>query len=347
MIELLDKLSRGQRLSATEAATAMHEIMSGTVPGTGIAGFAMALAARGETVDEMVGMATTARQLATPLPAGRDVLDTCGTGGDGLRTFNISTAAAIVAAACGARVAKHGNRGVSSGCGSADVLEQLGVRIDLGPADAARCLDQVGITFLFAPVYHPAFRHAAQTRRELGVRTVFNLLGPLCNPARARMQVLGVPDAALVSRMADVLGRLGVDRAMVFHADDGMDELSVSAPSTVVELNAGERTAYRLNPAELGLAPAGIGALTVTGSQESGDTILRLLAGERGPARDIVLLNAAAAVRTAGLVDTWPDGLDMAARAIDTGAARQLLERWVTVSHSPAGDHAAAPGGAA
>src|SRR5438128_10687534 len=199
--------------------------MRGDATPTQIAGFVVALRMKGETVDELTGFARTARQLSTPIDVEGDLLDTCGTGGDGLSTFNISTLSAIVAAACGARVAKHGNRASSSICGSADVLEQLGVKIDLGPEGVARCIDQAGIGFLFAPVFHPSFRFAGVPRRELGVRSVFNILGPLCNPAGARYQALGVADGALAGKMADVLQRLGVKRAIVFHASDGMDEL--------------------------------------------------------------------------------------------------------------------------
>lgn len=225
MIELLRAAAR-RPLTETEAAEAMRVIMRGEATPAQIAGLALALTVRGETVGELTGMATAAQEFATPVRLEGDVLDTCGTGGDGLNTFNISTAAAIVAAACGVRVAKHGNRSASSACGSADVLEELGVRIDLGPDKAAACLEEAGITFLFAPVFHPAFRHTAAPRRELGTRTVFNLLGPLCNPSGARLRTLGVPDAGLVEPMTEVLGRLGVTRALVFHSEDGMDELS-------------------------------------------------------------------------------------------------------------------------
>jgi anthranilate phosphoribosyltransferase len=281
-------------------------------------------------------MARAAQEFAAPVRIEGDVLDTCGTGGDGLNTFNISTAAAIVAAACGVRVAKHGNRSASSACGSADVLEELGVRIDLGPDEAAACLRETGITFLFAPVFHPAFRHTAAPRRELGTRTVFNLLGPLCNPSGARLRTLGVPDAGLVEPMTEVLGRLGVTRALVFHSEDGMDELSTGAPAHVAELRAGRRTRYRFDPAELGLRPAGPAELTGGDRTANAAIIRRVLAGEPGPARDVVLLNTAAALRAAGPADSWQDGLRLAASAVDTGAAADLLERWVRASRRPA-----------
>src|SRR5207253_7655204 len=229
--------------------------MRGDATPSQIAGFVVALRMKGETVEELTGFARAARGIATPIQVEGALLDTCGTGGDGLATFNISTLSAIVAAACGARVAKHGNRAASSLCGSADVLERLGVKIDLAPERVARCIDEAGIGFLFAPIFHPSFRFAAVPRRELGVRTVFNVLGPLCNPAGARRQALGVSEAALVPRMADTLVRLGVERAIVFHAD-GLDELSTSGPSEVIELFDGRRREYQLDPGELNLAPA-------------------------------------------------------------------------------------------
>ncbi|MBN6039780.1 anthranilate phosphoribosyltransferase [Amycolatopsis sp. 195334CR] len=332
MIEQLGPLARGQALSTEQAADAMRVIMSGEAGQARIAGFAMALAARGETVDEITGMALAAREFATPLAIDPGVLDTCGTGGDGLDTFNISTTAAIVAAACGVPVAKHGNRSVSSACGSADVLEELGVRVDLGPAGAAHCLRTAGITFLYAPVFHPAFRHAAGPRRELGVRTVFNLLGPLCNPANAEFRTVGVPSQDLVAPMAEVLGRLGVRHALVFHSEDGMDELSTAAPAVVAEVTGDGYQVSRLDPAELGLAPAGPGALTGGDKQVNAEIIRRVLGGETGPARDVVLLNAAAALKAAERAAHWAEGLDLAARALDSGAAGELLENWTVTS---------------
>jgi anthranilate phosphoribosyltransferase len=292
----------------------------------------MAIAVRGETVDEIAGMATAAMEFVTEVPLDADLLDTCGTGGDGLDTFNISTTSAIVAAACGVRVAKHGNRSVSSACGSADVLEELGVRIDSGPDVVAECLATVGITFMMAPVFHSAFRHAGVPRRELGVRTVFNLLGPLCNPAGARYRTLGVPRADLVDPMAEVLYRLGVTRALVFHSLDGMDELSTAAPASVVELKDGRRRAYELDPAVLGLPRPADGELTGGDRTVNADITRRVLAGERGPARDIVMLNAAAALRVSTSAEEWPTALATAAAAIDSGAAADVLHRWAEIS---------------
>ncbi|MFF3349410.1 anthranilate phosphoribosyltransferase [Streptomyces sp. NPDC002779] len=334
MIDVLRALAR-RRLTEDEAAAAMRVIMRGEATSAQIAGFALAVTARGESVDDLTGMARAALEFTTPLGVDGDVLDTCGTGGDGLNTFNISTAAAVVAAACGVRVAKHGNRSASSACGSADVLEELGVRIDLGPDEAARCLAATGITFLFAPVFHPAFRHTAGPRRELGARTVFNLLGPLLNPSGAQLRILGVPDAALVEPMTEVLHRLGVTRALVFHSEDGMDELSTGSPAHVVELRDGHRTTHRFDPAATGLAPARPDDLAGGDRAVNAAIIRRVLAGEPGPARDVVLLNAAAALRVAGTAAGWHDALGQAAEAVDTGTAATLLTRWARVSHHP------------
>ncbi|MBT2510120.1 anthranilate phosphoribosyltransferase [Streptomyces sp. ISL-98] len=331
MIEHLRKAAR-RRLTEDESATAMRTIMRGDATPAQIAGFAMAITVRGESVDELTGMARTAQEFATPLPFDADVLDTCGTGGDGLDTFNISTASAIVTAACGVRVAKHGNRSASSACGSADVLEELGIRIDIGPYAVAECLATAGITFMFAPVFHPAFKYTASPRKELGTRTVFNLLGPLCNPANARLRTLGVPNADLVEPMAEVLDRLGVTRALVFHSEDGMDELSTGAAARVVELRDGNRTAYRFDPSKLGLRPAGPADLTGGDRTVNAAIIRRVLDGEPGAARDVVVLNAAAALRVAGAADTWQDGLLLAESAIDNGEGSALLERWAKVS---------------
>jgi anthranilate phosphoribosyltransferase len=286
---------------------------------------------KGETVEELTGFARTARALATPIEVEGALLDTCGTGGDGLATFNISTLAAIVAAACGARVAKHGNRAASSLCGSADVLEQLGVKIDLAPEGVARCIEQAGIGFLFAPIFHPSFRFAGVPRRELGVRSVFNILGPLCNPAGARYQALGVADASLAAKMADVLARLGVERAIVFHAGDGMDELSTSSPSLVIEIDGG-RKEYQLDPADVGLKPADPHAVRGGGPEENARIARDVLAGADGPRRDVVLLNAAAALRAAGRAKDWRDGIGIAAEAIDSGRAADVLQNWARIS---------------
>ncbi len=331
MIETIAKLVRCESLSETEAAAAFETIMRGDATPVQIAGFMVALRMKGETVDEITGFARKARELATPIEVDGALLDTCGTGGDGLSTFNISTLAGIVAAACGVRVAKHGNRAASSQCGSADVLEQLGVKVDLGPEGVARCIDEAGIGFLFAPIFHPSFRFAGVPRRELGVRSVFNILGPLCNPAGAKYQALGVADGNLAGKMADVLARLGVERAIVFHAGDGMDELSVSAPSLVIEIDGG-RKEYQLDPAEVGLQPSDPQAMRGGGPEDNARIAREVLAGAGGPRRDVVLLNAAAALRAAGRARDWREGIGAAADAIDSGRAAEVLERWATIS---------------
>jgi len=331
VIESIAKLVRCESLTEDEASAAFEIIMRGDATPSQIAGFLVALRMKGETADEITGFARTVRAVATPIEVEGDLLDTCGTGGDGLATFNISTLAAIVAAACGAKVAKHGNRAASSLCGSADVLEQLGVKIDLAPEGVARCIDQAGIGFLFAPVFHPAFRFVSVPRRELAVRTVFNVLGPLCNPAGARYQALGVADGQLAAKMADVLQRLGVERAIVFHAGDGMDELSVSSPSSVIEID-GRRKEYQLDPAELGLEMAPVETMRGGGPEENARLARAILDGATGPRRDVVLLNAAAALRAAGLAGGWKEGLGLAAEAIDSGRAGDVLQRWARIS---------------
>ena len=335
MIEAISKLVKGQHLSEPEAGQAMELILSGDATPSQIAGFVIALRIKGETAEEIAGLASALRAKATPLEVdGKDLLDTCGTGGDALGTFNISTLAAIVATACGARVAKHGNRAASSLCGSADVLEALGVKIDLAPDGAARCLEEVGIAFLFAPIYHQGFRFAAVPRRELGVRTVFNILGPLCNPAGARRQALGVADPALAGRMADVLIRLGVEHALVFHGADGMDELTTTGPSRVIEVEDGRQHEYILEPQELGLPVAPLAAMRGGGPEENAAIAREVLAGEKGPRRDVVLLNSAAALRAAGLAADFKEGIGLAGEAIDSGRAGEVLARWAKASQA-------------
>ncbi len=333
MIDAIGKLVKCQSLTEAEAAAAFETIMHGDATPVQIAGFVIALRIKGETVEELTGFAKTARQMSTPINVEGDLLDTCGTGGDGLATFNISTLAAIVAAASGARVAKHGNRAASSMCGSADVLEQLGVKIDLPPEGVARCIEGAGIGFLFAPIFHPSFRFAGVPRRELGVRTVFNVLGPLCNPAGARYQALGVADGTLAGKMADVLMRLGVERAIVFHSEDGMDELSLSAPSHVIEID-GARREYQLDVSDLGLKKAPLVEVRGGGPEENARIAREVLGGAKGPRRDVVLLNASAALRAAGIAKDWKDGLGIAAEAIDSGRAGDVLQLWAKISQA-------------
>jgi anthranilate phosphoribosyltransferase len=333
LIDAIAKLVKCQSLTEAEASAAFETIMRGDATPVQIAGFVIALRIKGETVEELTGFAKTARQMSTPIDVDGDLLDTCGTGGDGLATFNISTLAAIVAAASGARVAKHGNRAASSMCGSADVLEQLGVKIDLPPEGVARCIEGAGIGFLFAPIFHPSFRFAGVPRRELGVRTVFNVLGPLCNPAGARYQALGVADGTLAGKMADVLMRLGVERAIVFHSEDGMDELSLSAPSHVIEID-GARREYQLDVSDLGLKKAPLVEVRGGGPEENARIAREVLGGAKGPRRDVVLLNASAALRAAGIARDWKDGLGIAAEAIDSGRAGDVLQRWAKISQA-------------
>jgi anthranilate phosphoribosyltransferase len=331
VIEHIAKLVKRQDLSEDEAAAAFEIIIRGDATPSQIAGFLVALRMKGETAEEIAGFARTARAMATPIEVEGALLDTCGTGGDGLATFNISTLSAIVAAACGARVAKHGNRAASSLCGSADVLEQLGVKIDLPPEGVARCIDEAGIGFMFAPVFHPSFRFAGATRRELGLRTVFNVLGPLCNPAGAKYQALGVADASVASKMADVLVRLGVERAIVFHAADGMDELSVASSSFVIEVD-GQHKEYELDPADLGLARAPVESMRGGGPEENARLAREVLGGATGPRRDVVLLNSAAALRASGVARDWKEGIGLAAEAIDSERAGEVLDRWARIS---------------
>lgn len=332
---VVGRLGRGGVLEEEVAGRAMGQIMEGGVPPALVAGFLMALRARGETVDEIVGCARAIRARAARFPAGApQLLDTCGTGGDGAGTFNVSTAAAFVAAGAGVPVAKHGNRAVSSRTGSADVLEALGVEVGMAGPEAAGALDAAGLTFLFAPTFHAAMRHAAPVRRELGVRTVFNLLGPLCNPAGADAQLVGVFDGELVRPLAEALGRLGARRAMVVHGLDGLDELTVTAPSRVAEWDGERVREYTVDPADLGLAIREPEELA-GGDAAANASILRAVldpAGPDGACRDIVLLNAAAALVVAGRAATLADGLECARDAIGSGAAAARLHELVRYS---------------
>jgi anthranilate phosphoribosyltransferase len=329
----LTRVIAHQALTTEDAAEAMRVIMSGEASPGQIGGFLMALRTKGETVDELDGLARTALDLASPVEASTPVVDTCGTGGDRSGTFNISTIAAIVVAGAGVPVAKHGNRAASSHCGSADVLEALGVKIDLDAGGVQRCLSEAGIGFMFAPMFHPAAAHAGPVRGELRVPTVFNFLGPLTNPARPFAQVVGVSDERMLPLMAEVLSRRGV-RAKVFRGEDGLDELTTTGISTVFDVRGGDVREGHLDPAMLGLARATLGDLR-GGDAAEGATIARgLLSGESGPRRDVVLLNAAAALEVAGKASDLADGMRIAADAIDTGAAAQTLQRWLAVSNA-------------
>lgn len=322
------KLVERTNLTAAEAEAVMEEVMDGKATPAQIAGLIVALRMKGETADEIAGFARAMRRRALPVPTvRRNVVDTCGTGGDQHDTFNISTAAAFVAAGAGVAVAKHGNRSVSSKCGSADVLEAIGVRLDLGPEQVGRCIDEVGIGFLFAPALHPAMKYAIGPRRELRLRTVFNILGPLTNPAGAQRQVLGVFDSAWVRPLAEALAELGSDHALVVHGLDGLDEISTLGPTRVAELKNGVVTEYEIDPEEFGLPRAGPEDIA-GGDLESSVAALRsVLDGQPGPRRDITLLNAAAAIYVAGLAESIAAGLQAAAEAIDSGQAGDKLSR--------------------
>jgi anthranilate phosphoribosyltransferase len=336
---VLSALLRGESLTADDTAWAMDEIMNGEATPSQISGFAVALRAKGETADELAGLVRAMLSHAKLVPLARRAVDTCGTGGDRAQTVNISTMAALVVAGAGVTVVKHGNRAASSACGSADVLEALGIAVDLPPEAVASCVDDAGIAFCFAPVFHPALRHTAVSRRELGIATVFNFLGPLTNPAQPSAQAVGVADARMAPVMAGVLARRGAS-ALVFRGDDGLDELSTGTTSTVWAVAGGEVREDTLDPVAVGIAPAAPDALQGADAAHNADVARRLLAGEPGPVRDAVLLNAAAAlvaydgVTAAPVADQIASLLPRAADAIDTGAAQAVLEKWVTVSQS-------------
>ncbi|MBI2939543.1 MAG: anthranilate phosphoribosyltransferase [Chloroflexi bacterium] len=330
--EAIGKIVAGGDLTRDEASAVMGEIMSGEATPAQIGALVAALRLKGETVDEIAGFATVMRAKATPVRVSDPVLDTCGTGGDGRHTVNVSTGAAFVAAGAGARVAKHGNRAMSSQCGSADVLEALGVTINLDADRVARCIDEAGIGFMFAPLFHPAMKYAAGPRREIGIRTVFNLLGPLTNPAGAAAQVLGVGDTTLVPKLAAVLQQLGCRHALVVHGDDGTDELSISGPTRVCEVRGGDLRAFVVEPGDVGLSSAPLGAIRGRTAAENAATLRAVFQGEHGPVRDVVLLNAAAALVAADRAADLQEGIVLAARAIDDGAALDRLDRLVALS---------------
>ena len=331
--EAIEQLLAGTPMTREQARHVMDQIMAGEVTATQIAGLLIALRAKGETADEMTGFVDSMRAHATPLSVPDNTIDTCGTGGDRAGTFNISTAAALVAAGAGIPVAKHGNRAASSRCGSADVLEALGVDITLGPDGVRRCIDVAGMGFCFAPTFHPAMRHAGPARRELGVRTVFNVLGPLANPGRVRQQALGVGAPSLAPLMVRVLKDLGHERALVFFGADGIDELTTTGPSRVYELKDGAVSEYELEPQDLGIARARSEDLKGGTPPENAQLLRQVVDGETGPRRDVVLLNAAAAILAAGRARDWKDGLARASESIDSGGAKQALNRLVETSH--------------
>lgn len=333
-------VTEGHDLSATEMAEVMNLIMSGAATQAQIGGFLIGLRMKGETVDEITAAVEVMRALATPVQIGGDhahLVDTCGTGGDGSATFNISTASAFVVAAAGGRVAKHGNRSVSSKSGSADVLEAAGVSLELTAAQVAQCVEQTGVGFMFAPKHHGAMKHTAGVRREMGVRTLFNVLGPLTNPAAAPNQVLGVFSERWLVPLAEVLARLGSRHVLVVHADDGMDEISIGAATQVAELKDGQVQRYSITPEQFGMSRANITTLAVDGAASSLEVIKAVFANQAGPARDIVTLNAGAAIYAAGLAESLAAGVKRAAEVIASGAARTKLDALVALSQQLSG----------
>ena len=325
----IDTVASGRDLSETDAAAVLGEIMAGEASEVQIAGFLIALRTKGETVEELAGLARTMRSFAARVEVDRDdLVDTAGTGG-GRPTFNVSTTAALIAAGAGCTVAKHGNRSATGLSGSADLLEALGARIDLGPEAVARCIEEVGFGFMFAPTHHQATRYVIPVRRQLAVRTIFNFLGPLTNPAGATRQLIGVSDPAYLETLAGALTRLGAERALVVCSEDGLDELSISAPTTVIEVD-GERTRrYSVAPEDVGLSRAPLEAVQGGTPERNAQTARRILGGEQGPPRDIAVLNAGAAIYAGGATDSLAEGVRAAEQAIDSGAAIHALERFV------------------
>ena len=332
--DLLNAVLAGRDLSRDQSYEAFTQIMDGKWTEAQIAGLLVALAAKGEAVEEIVGAAMAMREHATRIDTGgADVIDTCGTGGTGLRTFNVSTAAAMVCAGAGVKVAKHGNRTHTRSSGSADVLATMGVNIDADPEAVGKCLAEANVCFCFAVRCHPAMKYAVPVRKSLGIRTIFNVLGPLTNPAGARRQVMGVFDGALTETLASVLGALGATRAMVVHADDGLDEISITSPTKISELIDGAVTTKVVSPSDFDMAIGAMEDLLVESPEQSAEAITAVLAGKAGPQRDIVLLNAAAALTVAGRAETILDGIAIAAESIDSGAAAGALAKLIEFSN--------------
>jgi anthranilate phosphoribosyltransferase len=332
LTDAIDRLASREDLETEQMAAVLAEIMAGNATETETAAVLIALRTKGETVDELVGLASTMRRLAAPVKTGRDdLIDTAGTGG-GRQTFNVSTTAALIAAGAGCAVAKHGNRSATGLSGSADVLEALGVRIDLAPDAIARCIQQVGFGFMFAPAHHGATRFVVPVRKELAVRTIFNFLGPLTNPAGATRQVIGVSDPAFLDVIAGALARLGARRALVVSSADGLDELSTAGATRVVEVNGADLRSYEVTPEQVGLERAAYEDVAGGPPDANAETTRRIFAGERGPARDLAVLNAGAAIYAAGRVDGLEPGARAAEAAIDAGAASEALDRLVELT---------------
>jgi anthranilate phosphoribosyltransferase len=332
LTEAIDRLASGRDLSGQQAADVLAEIMEGNATEVQTAAVLIALRTKGETVEEIAGLATTMRRFATPVDAGRDdLIDTAGTGG-GPQTFNVSTTAALIAAGAGCAVAKHGNRSATSLSGSADVLEALGVRIDLKPDAVARCIRDTGFGFMFAPAHHGATRHVIPVRKQLAVRTIFNFLGPLTNPAGATRQVIGVADARFIETIAGALARLGAAKALVVSSDDGLDEMSTSGTTRVVEVEGADLRRYEIAPEDVGLPRASFADVQGGTPEHNAEMARRVLAGERGAPRDLAVLNAGAAIYVAGRADSLEQGARAAEAAIDDGRAAEALDRFASLT---------------
>ncbi len=332
--EAIQTLVSGKSLTMDEASSVMEEIMEGQVTPAQFGAFVTALRLKGETVDEIAGMAKVMRAKAIRVTVSDPVIDIVGTGGDGLNSFNISTVTAFVVAGAGLKVAKHGNRAASSQSGSADVLEALGVNLKLTAEQVQRCIEEAGIGFMFAQAFHPAMKYAGPPRREIGIRTVFNILGPLTNPAGAKNYLLGVADGSMVEKMAQVLKSLGCNHALVVHGEDGLDEITISGKTQVCELKGGRIKKYTVSPEDFGLPTASLDSLKGGTAQENASLLRKILAGAPGPQRDVVLMNAAAALVAGDKAKTLRQGLDLAKEAIDSGRAIARLEQLIELSQS-------------
>jgi len=330
--DAISMLVSGHSLSIEQAAEAMSEIMDGTATPSQIAAFATALRMKGETADEIIGLVKTMRAKSIHVSVDRQVVDVVGTGGDRSGTFNISTAAAIVAAAAGLKIAKHGNRAASSQCGSADVLEALGVKIELNAEQVQMCLQELGIGFMFAQTFHPALKYAATPRREIGIRTVFNILGPLTNPAGASAQVIGVPDKSLLDKLALVLGHLGCSHALIVHGEDGIDEITISGKTFICELKDSYISSYTVGPEDFGLQGASLDNLRGGDAKQNAELLLGILRGKKGPQQDVVLMNAAAVFMVGDRTKTFQQGVALAREMIDSRRALQKLEKLIEFS---------------
>jgi len=331
----IQKVTENENLSNAEMTDVMHQIMTGQATDSQIGGFLIGMRMKGETVDEITAAATVMRSLATPVELDKEnLVEIVGTGGDGSSTFNVSTASCFVVAAAGGRVAKHGNRSISSSSGAADLLEAAGVNLDITAEQVKTCVEDIGVGFMFAPKHHSAMKHAIGPRKEMGVRTIFNVLGPLTNPAGTPNQVLGVYSKDLVRPLAEVLNKLGANHVMVVHGDDGMDEISISAATSVAELKNGEITEYTIQPEDFGLQKSSIATIRVNDATESLDMVTSVLNNDDSPARDIVMLNAGAAIYVAGLTASHQAGIERAKETLASGAAKEKMLELINISNS-------------